>query len=72
MVDIRGVIESGKGGLEKLIGSIPGYKGYKDKDVRRDADKALRTYVADKFDEQRRRLSELQLQLVSSRKHRQR
>jgi len=66
MVDIKGIIESGKGDLEKLLSSIPGYKGYKDKDVRRDADKVLRTYVADKFDEQRRRLSELQLQLVSS------
>jgi len=66
MVDIKGIIESGKGGLEKLISSIPGYKGYKDKDVRRDADKVLRTYVADQLDGQRRRLSELQLQLVSS------
>jgi hypothetical protein len=66
MVDIKGVIESSTGGVEKLLGSIPGYKGYKDKDVRRDADKVLRSYVADKLDEQRRRLSELQLQLVSS------
>lgn len=66
MVDIKGVIESGKGSLEELMSTIPGYKGYKQKDVRRDADKVLRKYVADKFDEQRRRLSELQLQLVSS------
>ena len=66
MVDIKGTIEAGKGGLEQLISSIPGYKGYKEKDVRRDADKVLRVYVADRLDEQKRRLSDLQLQLVSS------
>ena len=66
MVDIKGAIESGKGGLERLIESIPGYKGYRDKDVRRDADKVLRVHVADRLDEQRRRLSDLQLQLISS------
>jgi len=66
MVDIKGTIEAGKGGLERLISSIPGYKGYKDKDVRRDADKVLRVYVADRLDEQKRRLSDLQLQLIST------
>lgn len=66
MVDIKGTIEAGKGGLERLIGSIPGYKGYKEKDVRRDADKVLRVYIADRLDEQKRRLSDLQLQLISS------
>ena len=66
MVDIKGTIESGQSGLEQLIGSIPGYKGYKDKDARRGADKVLRTYVAESLDEQRRRLSDLQLQLISS------
>jgi hypothetical protein len=65
MVDIKGVVESGQTGLEKLVASIPGYKGYKDKDVRRDADRVLRLYIAGRLDEQRRRLSDLQLQLIS-------
>jgi hypothetical protein len=66
MVDIKGTIEAGQSGLEKLIHSIPGYQGYKEKEVRRDADKVLRTYIAGRFDEQRRRLSDLQLQFISS------
>ena len=66
MVDVKGTIESGQSGLEKLIGSIPGYSGYKDKDVRRDADKVLRLYITERLNEQRRRLSDLQLQLISS------
>jgi hypothetical protein len=65
MVDIKGTIDAGQGGFEKLVRTIPGYHGYKEKDIRRDADKILRTYVAGKFDEQRRRLSDLQLQLIS-------
>jgi hypothetical protein len=66
MVDIKGTIQAGQSGFEKLVSSIPGYGGYKQKDQRRDADKLLRTYVAARFEEQRRRLSNLQLQLVSS------
>jgi hypothetical protein len=66
MVDIKGTIQAGQSGFEKLVSSIPGYGGYKQKDLRRDADKVLRTFVAGKLDEQRRRLSDLQLQLISS------
>jgi len=65
MVDIKGTIQAGQSGLEKLVSSIPGYGGYKQKDLRRDADKVLRLFVAGKLDEQRRRLSDLQLQLIS-------
>jgi hypothetical protein len=63
--DLRTTVESGLGGLEGLVAKIPGYKGYKDKELRREADKLLRTTVAAKLDDQRKRLSELQVQLVS-------
>lgn len=65
MVDLRETVESALGGLEKLVKNIPGYKGYKDKELRREADKLLRTEVAGKLDDQRKRLSDLQVQLVS-------
>jgi hypothetical protein len=63
--DLLGVVGAALGGLEKLIGKIPGYKGYKDKEMRREADSLLRTQVALAFEDQRRRLSELQVRLVS-------
>ena len=44
---------------------IPGYNGYKEKELRREADKLLRMEVAGKLDDQRKRLSELQMQLIS-------
>lgn len=63
--DLRETVESSLGGLEKLVKKIPGYKGYKDKELRREADKLLRMEVADKFDDQRKRLAELQVELIS-------
>jgi hypothetical protein len=63
--DLRDVVEGALGGFENLVSQIPGYKGYKDKELRREADKLLRTQVADRLDDQRKRLTELQNQLVS-------
>lgn len=66
MVDIKGAIEAGRGSLDRLIQSIPGYKGYAQKNERREADKLLRTYIAEQMASQQRRLTELQLQLISN------
>jgi hypothetical protein len=63
--DLRDVVEGALGGLENLARKIPGYKGYKEKELRREADKLLRMEVAAKFDDQRKRLTELQNQLIS-------
>lgn len=54
--DYRGKVEGAQSGLEKLVGSIPGYKGYRERELRREADRLLRTHLARRFDEQRRRL----------------
>jgi hypothetical protein len=63
--DLRETVEGALGGLENLVHKIPGYKGYKEKELRREADKLLRMEVASKFDDQRKRLTELQNQLIS-------
>lgn len=63
--DLLDRVEAGLGGLENLARKIPGYGGYKEKELRREADRLLRLQVADKLDEQRGRLSELQNQLIS-------
>ena len=59
-------IEDSRGGLEGLISKIPGYHGYKEKENRRAADKLLRDQLTKQLDEQRRRLAELQRNLLDS------
>jgi hypothetical protein len=64
-MDLRETVDSALGGLERLVAKIPGYKGYKDKEQRREADKLLRNELVTKLDDQRKRLSGLQMELVS-------
>ena len=63
-MDYRDTIEDSKGGLETLAEKIPGYRGYKEKEDRRAADKLLREHLADQLNEQQRRLAELQRDLL--------
>jgi len=64
-MDLRETVDASLGGFEGLAMKIPGYKGYKEKELRREADKLLRMQVARNLDDQRRRLSELQMQLIT-------
>ena len=66
--DYLETVESSLGGMEKLARKIPGYGGYKEKELRREADKLLRTELASQFDDQRKRVSELQQNLISQAK----
>jgi hypothetical protein len=52
--------------FKRLAANIPGFKGYIERQNRRDADKLLRDTVARRFDEQWKRASQLQVDLVSS------
>lgn len=58
-------VEESLSGFEKFVKKIPGYKGYKEKELRRESDKLLRMQVAAAFDEQRQKLQELQVQLIN-------
>jgi len=49
-----------------LVSAIPGYRGYKEKENRRAADKLLREHLVSQLDEQRRRLLDLQRDLLDS------
>mgnify|MGYP000675103630 CR=1 FL=1 len=53
-------------GVEKFITGLPGIEGYKEKELRREADKRLRTSLARRLGAQRRRLSALQLELLKA------
>jgi len=52
--------------LSKIMNYIPGVKGYREKEARRDMDKQLREYIADQLDESRGRLEELKRQLADA------
>jgi hypothetical protein len=65
-MDLREKVTEALGGLEQLVAKVPGYKGYKEKEMRREADKLLREHLARQFEEQRRRIPDLQKQLIKS------
>lgn len=52
--------------FKKLMSYIPGFNGYVERQNRRDADKLLRDSVARRFDEQWKRVSQLQNDMVSN------
>jgi len=52
--------------LRKLVSYIPGFGGYIERENRRDADKVLRDTVARRFEEQWKRVSQLQTDLVGN------
>ncbi len=55
--------------FKKLASSIPGFQGYIERQNRRAADKLLRQTVADRFEEQWRRASNMQADLVNADMH---
>lgn len=66
MSDLYERVVSQQDALKKLIGKLPGFKGYFIRSDRRSADKLLRETIADKFQVQWQRLSGIQRDLVTS------
>jgi hypothetical protein len=52
------------GAIERLLKGLPGIRGYVDKELRRDADKRLREYIAAQLTEQKQELLNLQQRLL--------
>lgn len=66
MSDLFQKITDGRGLLEKLVGAIPGFKGYIEKEGRREADKLLRDSIASRYGAELDRLAVVQSQLLSA------
>ncbi len=45
--------------LERLVAKIPGFSGYQEKDLRRDADRLQREYLAERLEETKKGLNDL-------------
>lgn len=65
MSDILGRIREEQDIFGKLLGKLPGFSGYFDREQRRSADKLLRETIAARYEEQWRRVSNLQRDLIS-------
>jgi hypothetical protein len=61
MADVPGRIHESRNWLEKAAARVPGYRGYKEKELRREADKLQREYIAERLEATRRKLEELEL-----------
>ena len=66
MADLTGQIKDQRGGFVKLLSKIPGFKGYMEKETRRDSDKLIRDVLAGRFTEQLNRLADIQTELIPS------
>lgn len=66
MTDPLGKITEGKDLLGKIRNSLAGFLGYVDRENRREADKMLRETIAQRYEEQWSKISELQRQFISA------
>lgn len=65
MSDPLGKITEGKDLIGKIRNFLSGFTGYLDRENRREADKLLRQTIAQRYEEQWDRISQLQRQLIS-------
>ncbi|OFV84361.1 MAG: hypothetical protein A2W26_02745 [Acidobacteria bacterium RBG_16_64_8] len=65
MAGIDDRIEESKNWFERLAERLPLYKGYKKKELRREADKIQRLYVAERLDASGGKLDEIKLGLTN-------
>ncbi len=61
---LKDKMKADRNALEELVAKIPGFRGYKERELRRDADRVLRQHVSALLEEQRKRLNEVQLRLL--------
>jgi RecB family exonuclease len=64
--DLTGQIKDQRGGFGKLLSKLPGFKGYMEKETRRDADKLIRDVLAQRFGDQLARLNDVQNELLAN------
>jgi DNA polymerase I-like protein with 3'-5' exonuclease and polymerase domains len=66
MSDLFNRVTDDQNVFQKLLAKIPGFKGYFEKTNRRAADKILRETLANRFEEQWKRISSVQRDLISA------
>lgn len=64
MTDMFDKVTAQQDVIRKLLGKIPGFKGYFERENRRNSDKIIRDTIANRFDEIWNRISTLQRELI--------
>jgi len=68
----KGMYEKAKGEMrlsERILAELPGFRGYKEKELRRESDKLIRNHLYQRLTEARRDLKEIFQKLSDSRLH---
>ncbi len=65
-MDILEKARSAQNVLEQLVAKVPGFAGYQEKDLRRDADRLQREHLATRLEENKRALNDLALAATRS------
>lgn len=66
MEDLQAKVKSERSVLEKIMGYVPLYHGYKEKELRRESDKILRNFIFQNLNESTQNLKKTQTALVDS------
>jgi len=66
MTDLYQKIVAERSGLEKLVARIPGFRGYKETQARREADRMMREYVVRLLKEQMSQLVSVEKKLIKA------
>ena len=66
MEQLHDVVSAGKGGFERFVEKIPGIKGYKAKEDRRETDKLVRETIAARLETEWGRIGGIQRRLLKS------
>ncbi len=64
--DPRGIVQGSLSGLEQLEMKIPGFAGYKEKELRRQSDRLLREMLARQYQDQKNRIGEAENALLGA------
>ena len=59
MDPILGKARSGQGALERLASAIPGFRGYRERELRRDADRLQREFLAGRLESNKKALDDV-------------
>jgi hypothetical protein len=65
MSDIFGRVTADQDVIKKLLSKVPGFSGYIERQNRRASDKILREFIANHYEEQWKRISSVQRDLIS-------
>ena len=72
MSEKKGIYDKAKGEMrlsERILGELPGFRGYKEKELRRESDKLIRNHLYQRLIEARKDLKEIFQKLSDNRLH---